>query len=131
MNISEARKFVGQKQMGLGSSFDGSAFAYAALEPSEQVSLNKKVADYIVGNPSLFTTEQVNLSSRISSSQSSGLPLANTSFDFSMFGDEVLNNAREINPFDITNIKTVGFYLLGAALVLGVAYVYINKRPNT
>ena len=127
MTIIEARKYIGQKKLGFGSSFDGSAEDYRELQPQDQVNLAYETALYIVANPSLFTPEQVKVSARFTQSGSNP-PLEDTSFDFSMFGDEILNNAREINPFDPQNIKTVGAYLLVTAFLLGVAYIYINKK---
>lgn len=127
LTITDARKIVG-RELGYGSTFSGEIAAYSALAPEQKVRLNHEVNRFIADNPSQFTTDQVLLAERWMANNPTYKPLLDTSFDWSMFGNEMLNNARDINPLDPKNIGKTGFSLLLAAVALGGLYIYLNKK---
>lgn len=71
MDIIELRKQIGQ-QIGLPDSFNGTAGAYAALEPALQIQVTNEMMRYIAAHPSEFTATQVALARR--SVESGGIP---------------------------------------------------------
>lgn len=64
MSIIEARKIVGQ-QIGLPDSFNGTASAYAELDPALQIQLTNELAKFIVANRDQFSEMQVTNAQRL------------------------------------------------------------------
>lgn len=113
MNITELRKQIGQN-LGFGSGFDGTPNAYSKLSASNQIRLTDAMAQYIANHPSGFTPDQVAMSERRVESSLFGSGLNDTSFDWGMFGNEMLNEANTI----VGNVgKTLSLVLLVAAVV--------------
>lgn len=125
MTITDARRVVGQRMF--GPNFGGTVASYSALKQADQVALNAAVMRYIVDNPVQFRDDEVKQAQQVLSGGRVAKPMDDPSFSFSDFGNEFLNNARKINPLDPDNIKSVGYSLLIAGVIVAVAFVYINK----
>lgn len=123
LTIPDARQIVGQR-LGFGATFGGDIASYSSLSPENQVKLNAGVMRFIRENPSLFSADQVTYANRKEFPDG----LLDTRFDWDMFKEEFVGNAREINPLDPSNIKTVGYNILIGALALGALYIYIKDK---
>lgn len=118
MTIQDARAQVAQ-QFGW-INFDGSASAYSNLSQADQVKLSDALMSYIVTNSGAFSDAQVTEARRVAASKGFNSPLADDSFNYTQFGDEVLNNAKKEVDIGGGILKNV-IYI--AAIIGVLAYV--------
>lgn len=124
MDIIELRKQIGQ-QIGLPDSFNGTAGAYAALEPALQIQVTNEMMRYIAAHPSEFTATQVALARR--SVESGGIPPPDEytlGEAFGDFTDEFLAQGNRI----VTNAGNVVAGSFNRALIVAavVAVLYFG-----
>lgn len=117
MTIQEARKFVGQS-IGLPSSFDGSVAAYRALSAARQTELTKALVNYINANPDKFTAAQVQ-TARAESNRAQSLSVEDTSYNWSEFVDEALDQGAAITTGAGYSIATA--IVLAAVVFAGIS----------
>lgn len=97
----------------------------------QRIAYNKALAAYIQANPAQFETVDLNTAQIVTGKSYSGLEDA--SFDWEMFGGEVVNQANDLNPLSEKNrsqTKWFGFALL-AVLGLGLIAYITGRNPLT
>ena len=97
----------------------------------QRVAYNKALADYIQANPAQFSPVDLNTAQIVNGKTYSGLDDA--SFDWGMFGGEIVNQSNELNPFSQQNrskTKWFSFALLAVAALALVAWL-TGRNPLT
>lgn len=127
-NVKSATRLLAQR-LGLYVN-NGSGFAYANLNPNDQIALTNALADYIAANPALFDTGSAGLTNPVNSAPlAKNQPLQDTGMTFDDFSTNVLGTFR-------TDLVSIGKYLLAAAVVVALGYVITRavldrKAPAT
>lgn len=104
---------------------DGTAWTY-----SQRVEYNKAFAAYVLAHPASFSDADTQTAAAISRQMPTQLDETSIAASLSAFGDEALQNARDINPLDKQNIKQVAMTLLIAAVFLGGVYIVVRNWPK-
>lgn len=94
----------------------------------QRVAYNKEFAKRIIdlGTSAGFTGTEIAVAERVKSQPFA--PLEDTSFDWGMFGNEILNQAEDINPFSERNRSQTGLMIFAGIVIIGLAYVYVNRK---
>lgn len=133
MTISEARNAVG-KSLGL-TSFDGSTAAYQSLSAADQVRVNDALSAYIVANAGAFTPAQFDIAKANTTSPGFNSPLADESFNYGMFGNELLNNADKLTKAGGSILQNGIYLAISLAVLAWILPAAINHarkaRPGT
>jgi hypothetical protein len=97
----------------------------------QRIAYNKALAAYIQANPARFEAVDLNTAQIVSGKTYSGLD--DTSFDWGMFGGEVVNQANDLNPFseqNRTQSKWISLAVL-AVVALGLVAYLTGRNPPT
>lgn len=90
---------------------------------------NQTLAEYIASYPGSFSSDVLEIARR-RLQENPATVLLDTSLDFSALLDSAAVTARGLNPFDPSNIGTVGKWLLAAVVVLGIFWLFFNRPPR-
>lgn len=107
----------------------GSGFSFGNLTPQQQITHTNALAAYVTAHPALFDTGAPDLTNPVNSAPyAQNQNIADASYSGAEAVDAFLSSARAVNPLDPQNFPTIGKYLLGAAVVLGVVYIILKTR---
>lgn len=103
------------------SGFDGTFSTFGLLAPEDRISVTRWVRNYVVDNPTLFTTQEVTVANTFGDVGEQ----IDESFDVSLFWEEVGANAQNLVVTPIQNVGNATGVVLNLVplLLLGaVAY---------